>query len=78
MYILKRMFCYWPIFLKIFVTNVSKVTESIPPIITLYRILCGTLKHTLVKFKLLTDIDKMFIERVIRDGLSQCFDRYAQ
>jgi len=37
------------------------------------------LKHTHVRFELLTDIDIiMFIKRGIRDGFNQCFSRYAQ
>jgi len=63
-------------FLKISVTVVSRITGSIPRIIPDFT-WDAMLKHTCVKFKLLTD---MVIERGIRGigDLSQCSNRYTR
>jgi len=74
------MFCYWPTFENFR----DKCIESYGLDPAHYYTLPGftsdaMLKHTRVNFELLTDIDKdMFIERDIRDGLSQCSGRYAR
>jgi len=67
--------------LKTFTIVMSRVIDSILHTIILYWDLCNAiLKHTLVNFELLTDVDRMimFIEHNIRGDLSQYFNRYAQ
>jgi len=74
-YIWKQMFCYWPTFSKISATVASRVTDSILYAlrITSYQTSRAMLKHTGVRFELLTDIDMIiFIKHGIRSGLNQC------
>jgi len=67
-YIWKRTHCYWSMSLKIFVTVTSRIIAR--PHILLYLIefyVGRILKHTGIRFKLLTDIDMViFIERYTR------------
>jgi len=64
---------------EISATVASRVMGSIPRIITSYRFTWDVmLKHTGIKFELLTDISHVYRSRCISSGLSLCSNRYAR